>query len=1328
MKICRRPFAFVSLAVLFLRGFFAPALAAETAAEDRVFPVRVSANARHLVDATGKPFLLHGDTAWSLMAQLSREDAETYLENRRQKGFNAVLANLVEQFYADNPPANRQGDAPFTTPGDFSTPNEAYFAHTDWVIRRAGEKGILVVLNPCYTGFSSNHRTSGDGWIREVLANGPEKCRNYGRYLGLRYKGAANIIWQAGGDTTLPAGSDAEKNWLEILRGIKDHAPSHLWTAHWYRFTTARDQAAFAPFMDVDNGYGGCRTYIQTLRAYNRAEPRPTFINEAYYEDTTLGVGPVGAPDQMRAKAYWAILSGATGQIFGSDHVWGFGGPRGTPGRPQPRLDWRTGMDRQPSREMALVKRLFEGVAWHELVPDQDHAVVTGGYGTFGKDDRTAGGDYVTASLTGDGRLVMAYAPPTGIGARTFTVNMAQLRGPAHARWFNPTTGASTEVDGSPLANAGSREFTTPGDNGTGANDWVLVLEAGGARNFTAGDSVAAKFGVHEIALRGDGAVANPFDTVATVTFTPPSGAANAKTVSAFFDGENTWRARVYVSEPGEWSWSSQCATDRALADRRGVFRAADSRLPGRLLVHPKNPRQWMTEDGRWFLHLSDTAYFLLCARDGNGDPVTDDDARRYLRDATARGITAVRCFLASRSAGFAESRDQWTSWFFPNEDLDRLGLENLQLADRRLRMLLDANPGIAVQLILFPQEGYARDGRFWAELTPVRRERLLRNLVARFAAYPQVFWLFVNDAHYGEKFPNNNALAREAGAYLQRHDPWQHPRSTGHARRLPFAFGAEDWATYIHLEHAHDLGAGEYARHATFAKPVFLGEDRYEQDHAERDPLDMRYWQRRLFWSWLLAGGAANYGGRWWAVHPYGETADKPAAYHARTQVTFTKPLAGLDSVRVIRDYFADRRIELSDFSAAPALVRDADGRVAADAPNLMRRGHGEFLAYHPNSTSAGRTAQADPARAARLWLDLNTVSGWFEVEWLRAHDGVSARGATVEGGRKIELAAPWIGHDVVVRLVRSTAQPSALAAAPAPATPVPNSPARAGGRNLAGNPGFESDKPEPWTLSGTGAGLTENGVRSGRTALRLVPGTRAVQILRGLEPGALYVARGWLHSVQGKAEMTYAESHKPTNGKNLFAGAASGTGKYELTTLLFRPELDPANSRGQVDVKFSLYTEDDKGEALMDDIEIRRADLAGPDLLGIVQFDQPQLARWNAGTTEPVIVPDGGRGGGPCLRLTKKGYCSLLLEGLEPNTTYAATAWLRGTWFRFGAGRYGHRTDHISINTPEFVPRTIGFTTGPDSKSVSLYFLMPADNRIALIDSVEVRRVELH
>lgn len=134
-------------------------------------------------------------------------------------------------------------------------------------------------------------------------------------------------------------------------------------------------------------------------------------------------------------------------------------------------------MDRQPSREMAFVKKLFDGMAWHELVPDQDHSVVAKGYGTFGKDDRTPGGDYVTAARTADGKLVLAYVPSTKTDKRTIIVDMARLSGPASARWYNPTNGTFTLIAESPLANNGLREFTTPGNNGTGTADWVLVLE-----------------------------------------------------------------------------------------------------------------------------------------------------------------------------------------------------------------------------------------------------------------------------------------------------------------------------------------------------------------------------------------------------------------------------------------------------------------------------------------------------------------------------------------------------------------------------------------------------------------------------------------------------------------------------------------------------------------------------------------------------------------------------------------------------------------------------------------------------------------------------------
>lgn len=305
---------------------------------------------------------------------------------------------------------------------------------------------------------------------------------------------------------------------------------------------------------------------------------------------------------------------------------------------------------------------------------------------------------------------------------------------------------------------------------------------------------------------------------------------------------------------------------------------AVDSRLRGRLLPHPKNQRHWMTEDGRWFLNLNDTAYFLLCPHSADGGKTADADVKKYVRDAANRGITSVRGFTMIGPKGYLEDgpgfAQRWWDSIFGDDGASRFRLDHFRVTDERLRWLLDEHPDLYVQFILFPRGSrHGQDEQMWRKFTPAQKERVLRYMLARFAAYPQMFWLVVNDAHYGPKFPNHNAFAREVGEYFRQHDPWRHPMSTGHARRVEFYFADEPWATYIHLEDAYDLGAAQYEKYHRFAKPVFLGEDRYEHDYPDRDPTDMRYFQRRLFWAWLLSGGSANYGGRWWSVVPYSQT-----------------------------------------------------------------------------------------------------------------------------------------------------------------------------------------------------------------------------------------------------------------------------------------------------------------------------------------------------------------------------------------------------------------------------------------------------------------------
>ncbi|HVU22903.1 MAG TPA: putative collagen-binding domain-containing protein, partial [Opitutus sp.] len=90
---------------------------------------------------------------------------------------------------------------------------------------------------------------------------------------------------------------------------------------------------------------------------------------------------------------------------------------------------------------------------------------------------------HIAAALASDGSMLLAYVPPTGPTPTTLAVDLRALSGPARARWWNPTTGTYVPIggNGTVLPNdRAAQEFTTPGDNGTGTNDWMLVLAVRG--------------------------------------------------------------------------------------------------------------------------------------------------------------------------------------------------------------------------------------------------------------------------------------------------------------------------------------------------------------------------------------------------------------------------------------------------------------------------------------------------------------------------------------------------------------------------------------------------------------------------------------------------------------------------------------------------------------------------------------------------------------------------------------------------------------------------------------------------------------------------------
>src|SRR5215471_20114416 len=96
------------------------ALGASSALATPAFPLHPSSNGRYLVDQNGTPFFMVGDAAQSAAAAPTVAQFQMYVDTRVSQGYNTININFVEHHYAPNPPADRDGNQPFTTTGDFS--------------------------------------------------------------------------------------------------------------------------------------------------------------------------------------------------------------------------------------------------------------------------------------------------------------------------------------------------------------------------------------------------------------------------------------------------------------------------------------------------------------------------------------------------------------------------------------------------------------------------------------------------------------------------------------------------------------------------------------------------------------------------------------------------------------------------------------------------------------------------------------------------------------------------------------------------------------------------------------------------------------------------------------------------------------------------------------------------------------------------------------------------------------------------------------------------------------------------------------------------------
>ncbi len=435
-------------------------------AAERLPRLKVSENGRHLVTERGEPFFWLGDTAWELFHRLDREEARLYLENRAERRFNVVQAVVLAELDGLNTP-NPYGHVPLLD-NDPTRPNEAYFEHVDWIVRKANSLGIYVGMLPSW----------GDKWNKGSWGVGPEiftpeNAEAYGEWLGRRYRDAG-IVWILGGDR--PVATDVHRAIITAMaRGLRTgdggahlitfHPPGGAGSAQWFH-----DE----PWLDFNMRQNGhvleyTGQYDKTREDYGRTPVKPVLDGEPIYEDHPISFQPDrlghSIAADVRRPLYWDLFNGAFGHTYGHHSVWQMWAPGRTPVN-HPLMPWHEAIDRPGAAQMQHGRALIESRPAADRVPDLDILVT----------DRVptsvpGAGRYRFAALRdAEGAWAMVYFP---VG-RAVSVRLAKISGPeVRAWWFNPRAGTASVIG--TFDNNGERTFEPP--NRGELLDWVLVLD-----------------------------------------------------------------------------------------------------------------------------------------------------------------------------------------------------------------------------------------------------------------------------------------------------------------------------------------------------------------------------------------------------------------------------------------------------------------------------------------------------------------------------------------------------------------------------------------------------------------------------------------------------------------------------------------------------------------------------------------------------------------------------------------------------------------------------------------------------------------------------------
>ena len=406
--------------------------------------LRVAESRRYLTHADGTPFLWIGDTPWSAPMNASMEDWQTYLRDRRDKGFTVLQVFCASDWAGTK---DVEGNPPFLGAG-LDQPNPAYWQQYEQKVQYANEQGLMVLIvglmEPVKRYPDAGLRAAvrpasgrpADGQLRDLLAQLRQPVsRNWATWSARPFANPPPCISSPSipAPTCPPPGDTTTSRMLDFC-GLQTGAG-------WGGKPLGADIAA--------------RNAVEwSLELYRRQPTKPVVNLESRYDNE---FNEKQMPRLPRSCGYWSFLSGCAGYTYGTAGLFNWG-LTNTHNDPQASLwDWRIAMNRPSSTEMKHMAEFFRRMDWWRLEPHHDLILNQ-------TNDATK---RMVLAKSAPGDLAVAYLPDNP----AITIEMSAFPAPMRWRWFNPKTGESQRGEGS-ASNTGEKTFERP----AGWEDALLVL------------------------------------------------------------------------------------------------------------------------------------------------------------------------------------------------------------------------------------------------------------------------------------------------------------------------------------------------------------------------------------------------------------------------------------------------------------------------------------------------------------------------------------------------------------------------------------------------------------------------------------------------------------------------------------------------------------------------------------------------------------------------------------------------------------------------------------------------------------------------------------